>query len=132
MKLVFSQNYEKIERPPIDQVHHAGQRRPFRWWKARACIPENSAWDKRMQSLDVRIASAVQDEENQMLQNAMAESRVCNTWDPVLEEKNNRERKERKAAMSRAKQQAEQEWMESQRMRVRELRKDMYRHEALE
>ena len=62
-----------------------------------------------MQSLDVRIASAVQDEENQMLQNAMAKIRVCTTWDPVLEEKNKRERKERKAAISRAKQQAEQE-----------------------
>ena len=82
-----------------------------------------------MQSLDVRIAAAVQDEENQMLQNA---TRVCTTWGPVLAEKNKRERKERKAAISRAKQQAEQEWMESQRMRVRELRKDMYRHEALE
>ena len=87
---------------------------------------------KRIQSLDVRIASAVQDEENQMLQNAMAKNRVCTPWGPVLAEKNKCGRKQRKAAISSAKQQAEQEWMESQRMRVRELRKDMYRHEALE
>ena len=58
----LAQNYEKMGRPPIEQAHHAGQRRPFRWWKARACILENSAWGKRMQSLDVRIAAAVQDE----------------------------------------------------------------------
>ena len=50
----------------------------------------------------------------------------------MLAEKNKRERNKREAAISSAKQQAEQELMESQRMRVRELRKDMYRHEALE
>ena len=30
-------------------------RRPYRWWKARACITENDAWGKRMQSIDDRI-----------------------------------------------------------------------------
>ena len=84
-----------------------------------------------MQSLDVRIVTAVQDEEKQMLQNAMAEPRNCNTWDPVLAEKKKQERKGRKAALSIAKQQAELEWMESQRRRVKDLRKNIDRHEAL-
>ena len=127
----LSQNFQKSESSPSVQVHHAGQRRPYRWWKARACISENSAWGKRMQSHDVRLALAVQDEKMQMLHNAMEEGRKIITWDPLLAEKNKLARKERKAAIAIAKQQAELERIEKERMRVKEFCEDMYRREAL-
>ena len=66
-----------------------------------------------------------------MLQNAMEEGRKTNTWDPVLAKRNKCERKERKAALARAKQQAELERIENERMRVKEFCEDMYRREAL-
>ena len=86
-KTGLSQTFQPESTPKI-QVKHACQRRPYRWWKARACISENNAWGKRMQSHDVRIALAVQDEETQMLHNAMQENRKTITWDPVLAEQN--------------------------------------------
>ena len=47
------------------------QRRPYRWWKKRACIAENNAWGKRMHTFDVRIAATVPDEKNDLAQKAV-------------------------------------------------------------
>ena len=99
--IFFSDGFVPEVRGCLPKCHFYGgsQRRPYRWWKARACISENSAWGKRMQSHDCRIAFAVHDEKIQMLQHAMEEGRKTTTWDPVLAERNKRERKEQKAAL---------------------------------
>ena len=33
-----------------------GSRRPYRWWKSRACVEENAAWGRRALSMDQRVA----------------------------------------------------------------------------
>ena len=113
------------------QVGGGSQRRPYRWWKGRACIEENNAWGKRLQSLDVRIALAICDEKKELLRSAIEERNVDTTWDPIVAERMKRERQERKAAMAVAKQERMKQEEEAHRCRVLADRDQFNLHEAL-
>ena len=51
-------------RPAGALAHGAvGLRRPYRWWRQRACLDENLSWGKRSQPWDGRMARASSDNE---------------------------------------------------------------------
>ena len=108
-----------------------GSRRPFRWWKARACIEENNAWGKRRQTLNARIALAVSDEKNVLVQSVLEEKVRCVMWDPVVAETKKGERLERKTAQAAAKIERMRQEEEGHRCRVLADRKRFELHEAL-
>ena len=48
--------------PEAGVVAKAGSCRPYRWWRSRACVPENAVHGKRRFSFESRVRAALVDE----------------------------------------------------------------------
>ena len=63
----------------------AGPRRPYRWWRSRACLDENNVWGRRMVPWEVRVS---QGETEAGVENYTGKLSACPcqaAWEQVLE-----------------------------------------------
>ena len=69
-----------------------GNRRPYRWWKARACIEENNKWEKRLETFETRIIACIEDERSQKRKDYDQGEKECHvvSEDELAELKNKR------------------------------------------
>ena len=108
-----------------------GNRRPYRWWKARACIEENNKWEKRLETFETRIIACIDDEQSQKRKDHNKGEKKCHVFceDELAELK--KQRTLRRLVLVQRKEEVEREWMRSQRARVKQIRADMDRQDAL-
>ena len=108
-----------------------GNRRPYRWWKARACIEENNKWEKRLETFETRIIACIEDERSQKRKDYNKGEKKCHVFceDELADLK--KQRTFRRLVLVQRKEEVEREWMRSQRARVKQIRADMDRQDAL-
>ena len=108
-----------------------GNRRPYRWWKARACIEENNKWEKRLETFETRIIACIEDERSQKRKDYNKGEKKCHVFceDELAELK--KQRTLRRLVLVQRKEEVEREWMRSQRARVKQIRAEMDRQDAL-
>ena len=108
-----------------------GSRRPYRWWKARACIEENSAWGKRALPMETRVLRALEEERMQRMDASMGVNQ--SVYVPNLEEIEVRKKaqKQNRAVQVALKLDLERKWQHAHRQRVSADRKALECADAL-